>query len=133
MNNDCPLAAKASFSTKISREDVDGFARLSGDGNPLHCDDGFAAGTRFGRRVVHGMFLASLFSRMVGMHLGRKDVLYVSQTLEFRNPAFIGDEVTVEFSLESWSQAAGLATYRSTITNAAGKLLVDGKTKVMLL
>ncbi len=76
-------------------EDVVAFAEVSGDHNPLHLCDDFARNTRFGGRIVHGMFTASLLSGALGMRLPGAGSLYLSQSLNFRKPVRIGDIVTV--------------------------------------
>ncbi|NUN11960.1 MaoC family dehydratase, partial [Candidatus Micrarchaeota archaeon] len=83
------------FKKTITAKDVDSFAEVSGDYNDLHVSDAFAAQTRFKERVVHGMLLASYFSQLVGMHLQTNKVLYLNQSLNFKNPVFIDDEIEV--------------------------------------
>ena len=83
-------------STRIVRDaDVVGFADLSGDHNPLHLSEDFARTTRFGGRIVHGMFTASLLSGALGTRLPGMGSIYLAQTLNFRRPVRIGDTVTV--------------------------------------
>src|SRR5205085_5001128 len=75
--------------------DVVGFARLSGDENPLHLCDTYAAGTKFGQRIAHGLYTASLISAVLGTRLPGPGAVYRSQTLNFHAPVTIGDVVTV--------------------------------------
>ena len=74
------------FDVIITQSLVDDFAKISGDYSPIHMNEEFAKLTKFGKKIVHGMLLASLLSRMVGMYLPGKYALYSSQTLEFHNP-----------------------------------------------
>ena len=83
------------FQIKITESLVDEFAKLSGDFSPIHMNDKYAKTTSFEKRVVHGMLLVSFLSRVGGMYLPGKHALYFSQSVEFRNPCFIGDTVTV--------------------------------------
>ena len=78
--------------------DVVGFARISGDDNPIHLCDTYAAGSRFGERIAHGLYTASLISAVLGTRLPGPGAVYRSQTLNFHGPVKIGDvvEVTVE-------------------------------------
>src|SRR3981081_1173160 len=78
--------------------DVVGFARISGDDNPIHLCDTYAAGSRFGQRIAHGLYTASLISAVLGTRLPGPGAVYRSQTLNFHGPVKIGDvvEVTVE-------------------------------------
>ena len=96
---------KASFERTISDDDVRAFADLSGDYNPLHTDDSYARTTEFGNRVVYGMFLGALVSRLVGMHLPGKRALFMKESLEFKKPVYIGDTVRVEGVITSASNA----------------------------
>ncbi|MBV8472080.1 MAG: MaoC family dehydratase, partial [Hyphomicrobiales bacterium] len=82
----------------VGIEDVIRFAELSGDHNPIHLSEHFARKTRFGERIVHGLYTASLISAVIGMRLPGPGAVYVSQTLNFRGPVKIGDvvEVSVE-------------------------------------
>jgi 3-hydroxybutyryl-CoA dehydratase len=84
-----------SFKRIFTEKDVEIFAQLSGDMNPLHMNDAYAKTTKFGRRLVHGMLLGSLCSKLVGMYIPGKKCLYLGQTLVFKKPVFIEDTVTV--------------------------------------
>ena len=75
--------------------DVVGFAQLSGDDNPIHLCDTYASGTRFGQRIAHGLYTASLISAVLGTRLPGPGAVYRSQTLNFHAPVTIGDVVTV--------------------------------------
>lgn len=110
---------------------VNEFAKISGDFNPLHMDEQYAKSTKFERRVCHGMLLASFFSKMVGMYLPGKNALYFSQTLNFRLPCFINDDVIVEGEVLEKSLASRILTLK-TVINKDGKCLVDGIAKVLV-
>src|SRR5437660_11502647 len=79
----------------VMESDVVGFARLSGDDNPLHLCDVYAAGTRFGQRIAHGLYTASLISAVLGTRLPGPGAVYRSQTINFHAPVKIGDVVTI--------------------------------------
>lgn len=90
------VGQSASFAKTWSKEEVDAFALLSGDENPLHTDEAFAKETPFGKPVVHGMLAASSFSALLGMHLPGTHCLYLKQDIVFKKPIFAGDELTVQ-------------------------------------
>ncbi len=113
--NNIEIGSRAVFSREISESDVQIFAELSGDFNPLHMDDAYAATTFFGKRVVHGMFLGSLCSKLVGMHLPGRRCLYLKQELSFKSPVYIGETVDVEGVVISKSVATSLVTITTTI------------------
>jgi 3-hydroxybutyryl-CoA dehydratase len=83
------------LSKTIASSDVIGFAQLTGDRNPIHLSEHFAAKTTFGRRVAHGLYTASLISAVLGTRLPGPGAIYISQTLNFRAPVRIGDTVQV--------------------------------------
>jgi 3-hydroxybutyryl-CoA dehydratase len=126
------IGTKTKFSIKITESMMEEFAKISGDFNPLHMDEQYAKSTKFGKRVSHGMLLASFFSKIVGMHLPGKNALYFSQTLNFRSPCFINDEVTVEGEVIEKSMASKIIELKTTVYNQNGKCLVDGIAKVMV-
>jgi 3-hydroxybutyryl-CoA dehydratase len=83
----------------VMETDVVGFARISGDENPIHLCDVYASGTRFGQRIAHGLYTASLISAVLGTRLPGPGAVYISQTLNFRAPVRIGDTVEVEVAV----------------------------------
>ena len=95
---DLAVGMRETFSKTVENEDVIGFAQLSGDHNPIHLSDHFARKTRFGVRIVHGLYTASLISALIGMRLPGPGAVYISQTLNFRGPVKIGD--VVDLSVE---------------------------------
>ena len=126
------VGQKRKFVVKITESLVNEFAKISGDYNPLHVDEQYAKSTKFGKRVCHGMLLGSFFSKMVGMHLPGKNALYFSQTLNFRLPCFINDEVSVEGEVLEKSLASRILVIKTSIYNQDGKCLLDGIANVMV-
>src|SRR5580692_3679442 len=82
----------------VASSDVVGFAEVTGDRNPIHLSEHFAAKTPFGTRIAHGLYTASLISAVLGTRLPGPGAIYLSQTLNFRAPVKIGD--TVDVSVE---------------------------------
>jgi len=105
---------------------VRAFAELSGDFNELHVDDGYARRSRFGRRVVHGMLTASLFTRLIGMELPGRGTIYLGQQLRFTAPVFVGDEVEAVVEVTAIDRARRRMTLATTVTRADGKPAVVG-------
>jgi 3-hydroxybutyryl-CoA dehydratase len=89
------VGMRETISKTVENADVIGFAELSGDHNPIHLSEHFARKTRFGQRIVHGLYTASLISGVIGMRLPGPGAVYVSQTLNFLGPVKIGDTVSV--------------------------------------
>lgn len=92
---DLHVGMRESLMKSVMDSDVVGFARLSGDDNPLHLCDVYAADTRFGQRIAHGLYTASLISAVLGTRLPGPGAVYRSQTLNFHGPVKIGDVVEV--------------------------------------
>ena len=110
----------------VSEADVVAFADLSGDHNPLHLDEDFAAKTRFGGRIVHGMFTASLLSAALGTRLPGTGSIYLSQSLNFRRPVRIGDTVTVVIEVVELIEK-GARCRLSTTALVDGEVVMDGE------
>jgi 3-hydroxybutyryl-CoA dehydratase len=92
---DLSVGMTETLSKTIASSDVVGFAQLTGDRNPIHLSEHFAAKTTFGGRVAHGLYTASLISAVLGTRLPGPGAIYISQTLNFRAPVRIGDQVDV--------------------------------------
>jgi 3-hydroxybutyryl-CoA dehydratase len=92
---DLHVGMRETLMKTVMDSDVVGFARLSGDDNPIHLCDVYAAQTRFGQRIAHGLYTASLISAVLGTRLPGPGAVYRSQSVRFRAPVLIGDVVTV--------------------------------------
>ena len=119
-------ASGASFTKTFTEEDVRHFIEITGDTNPLHVDDAFAATTQFGRRVLHGMLSASILSTMVGMRLPGTGAIYRSQTLRFLRPAYVGDTLTAHFVVRSIDRDRHRLAIEAWIENASGERVMRG-------
>ncbi|MDB5590895.1 MaoC family dehydratase [Enterovirga sp.] len=93
---DLSLGLAEVLEKRIESSDVVGFAEVTGDRNPIHLSEHFAAKTPFGGRIAHGLYTASLISAVLGTRLPGPGAVYISQTLNFRAPVRIGDTVRVE-------------------------------------
>lgn len=126
------IGQRITFSQKIDESLINDFAKISGDFNLLHMNDGYASKTNFGKRVCHGMLLASFFSKLIGMYLPGKNSLYFSQSLNFRNPCFIDDSITITGEIIEKKNSIKLVTMKTTIHNQFEKCLIDGIAKVIV-
>ena len=110
--------------------EVEAFAALSGDVNPMHSDSPVAADGRFGKPIVHGMLYASMFGAMMGRrHPG---AVYVSQSLEFKRPVFIDEAVTATMVLEHTSASGRILDFGTTCVNQNGQVVLGGNARVLL-
>jgi len=114
---------KAVFERKILAEDVEAYASLSGDYNPLHTDESYAAQTNYGRRIVHGAFQVGLASTMAGMYLPGRNVVIGSMRSRFPSPLYVPAEVVVQGEIVSWLPEAGNGTLRVRVIDASASVL----------
>jgi 3-hydroxybutyryl-CoA dehydratase len=123
------VGASAVRTRVISDADIRAFAALSGDDNPVHLDDDYAARSMFKGRVVHGMLAGALISALLGTELPGPGAVYLSQTLEFKRPIRPGDEVTIKVTVAALEPPRAVL---STQVLVRGKLAVDGQAVVAL-
>jgi acyl dehydratase len=121
------------FTKKFTEEDLQRFIEITGDVNPLHVDEEFAARTQFGRRVIHGMLTASIFSTMVGMLLPGTGAIYRSQTIRFLLPVYLDETVTAHFVVRSVDRAKHRLEIDAWIENEAGEHVIEGTCEAGLL
>jgi len=117
----------ASLSKTFTESDVYTFAEISGDHNPLHVDAAFAASTRFGRQLVHGMLTAGLISAVLGTQLPGPGCIYLKQTLNFRAPVYFGDTITATVTVTKARQDKPIITLETVCKNQAGEEVMDGE------
>lgn len=117
----------AEFTTVIDDEAVRWFARVTGDANPVHLDEAYAATTPFGRRIAHGMLVAGTISAVLGTRLPGPGAVYLGQTLQFRAPVFLGDAVTARVEVVKVREDKPVVTLRTTCVNGRGELLIEGE------
>jgi acyl dehydratase len=121
----------AEMSKTVTEEDVRAFAELTGDRNPVHLDEEYAAGTRFGRRIAHGMLGASLISAVLANELPGRGTVYLSQTLRFTAPVFLGDTVTAHVVVKQVREDKPIVTLETVCTNERGERVVEGEAVVL--
>ena len=121
----------AEVSRTITDDDIRAFAELTGDRNPVHLDEEYAAGTRFGRRIAHGMLGASLISAVLANELPGSGTVYLSQSLRFVAPVFPGDTVTARVEVKSVREGKPVVTLETVCRNQRGELLIEGEAVVL--
>ncbi len=126
------IGQRASFRKTITEADVILFAGVTGDLNPIHIDDATARETRFGRRIAHGMLAAGMISAVLGLQLPGPGSVYLSQSLAFKRPIFIGDTVTATVEVTKAREDKPIVTLRTTVVNEQDELLVEGEAVVMM-
>lgn len=120
----------ATLSRRFGPAEVAAFAELSGDDNPVHLDAKYAATTRFGKPIVHGMLYGSMIGTLFGATI--EGSIYVSQNFKFRKPIFVGEEVTARVDVLRIQTKPHFVHCRTTISNEEGAVCMDGEAVVML-
>lgn len=120
----------AARSKTITDEDVRAFAAVSGDENPIHLDEDFAANTQFGKRIAHGMLSASLISAVLANDLPGHGSIYLGQTLKFVAPVFIGDEITARVTVTSVRDDKPIAKLETVCINQRNEIVIKGEATI---
>ena len=125
------IGTRASLTRTLTDEDLLLFAKVSGDTNPVHLDEAFAATTQFEGRIAHGMWTASLISCALATKLPGPGGIYLGQELKFLRPVKVGDTVTVELEILEINKQRKRATVSTNVINQNGKTVVKGKAEIM--
>ena len=122
----------AEVTKTIDQADIDAFAAITGDHNPVHVDEAFAQQTRFGRRIAHGMLTASLISSVLANKLPGEGSVYLGQTLKFVAPVFPGDEVTARVTVKAVREDKPILTLETICVNQRGETVIRGEATVLV-
>lgn len=114
----------------VGAADIEAFAEVSGDNNPVHLDEAYARTTTFGERIAHGMLSAAYISAILGTRLPGPGAIYLSQSLRFRRPVRIGDLVVARATVTALDDAKGRVTLE-TVCEVGGKTVMDGEAVVI--
>lgn len=121
----------ATFSKTLTRADMVLFARCSGDANPVHLDDEYAATTAFGGPIGHGMWTGAVVSAAIATSLPGPGSVYRSQNLTFKTPVHPEDEITVHLTVTSIREKLRLVEIACEVLNQEGKLVARGVAEVI--
>lgn len=128
--DDLTVGQTAEMSRVVGAADIEAFAEVSGDLNPVHLDEAYAKTTTFGERIAHGMLSAAYISALLGTRLPGPGVIYLSQSLRFRRPVKIGDVVVARVTVKTLNDARAHVTLDTTC-EVAGKTVVEGEALVI--
>ena len=130
---DLKVGDQFSKSREVTDALVRQFADVSGDYNPIHLDEEFAKNTRFGRRIAHGMLSGALISAVLGYEFKERKIVYMSQTMKFTAPVYIGDTVMTTAIVTSIREDKNIVTIETVCTKQDGTVAVKGEAVVMIL
>lgn len=125
------IGEKASSVRIVTESDIDGFAAFSGDYNPIHVDEEYARGTRWGGRIAHGMLVAGLVTQTLS-EVGGEGAVHVSQEVSFQAPVRIGDTITVTSEVVGKIEEKRRLSIESTWVNQDGVTVITGKGELLL-
>jgi len=129
--NEIKIGNRVSFLRHLTEDDMSNFVHLSGDNGPLHTDQAFAMGTKFQGKIIHGLLLATFFSRLIGVELpGNYSCL--AMEFRFKSPARIGDQVEVSGVVVSKSLSTGIVEIEVQIKKDE-QILVEGRVHAQVL
>ena len=126
------IGDSASLSKTISEADVQAFADVTGDHNPIHLDEQFAKNSRFGRRIAHGMLGASLISSAIANELPGAGSIYLSQTLRFVSPVYLGDTITAHITITGMREDKPIVTLETICENQNQEAVITGNATVLV-
>ncbi|MEO6050907.1 MAG: MaoC family dehydratase [Pyrinomonadaceae bacterium] len=130
---DIKIGDRFSTAREVTDDVIRKFADVSGDYNPIHLDEEFAKTTRFGKRIAHGMLSGAFISAVLGNEFKERKIVYLSQTMKFTAPIFLGDTVTATGTITNIREDKGIVTLETVCTNQNGETLVKGEAVVMIL
>lgn len=123
------MSAESAYT--VTETDLFDFARVSGDRNPIHLDEAYAATTPFKGRIAHGILVASYISALVATKLPGPGAIYVGQTLNFLRPVKIGDEVKTRVEITGLDEKRARATL-ACVCSVRGKSVLTGEATIMV-
>lgn len=116
---------------RFTQAEVEAFAKVTGDNNPVHLDEEYAATTIFKKRIVHGMLGASLLSKVFGTIFPGEGTIYLNQTLNFLRPMYVEENYEAIFEVKEIIKEKNRAIISTTITNSEGKAVLSGEAIIM--
>lgn len=128
---DLSIGQSAEITRVVGAADIDAFAAVSGDDNPVHVDADYAKTTSFQERIAHGMLSGAYISAVLGTRLPGPGAIYLNQSLRFRRPVRIGDAITARATVTALDERRGQVTL-ATICLVDGKTVVEGEAVVMV-
>lgn len=128
---DLELGQSATFTKTVTEADIVKYAEVSGDTNPLHLDASYAATTMFKERIAHGMLSAGFISAVFGVRFPGPGSVYVAQSLKFKAPVKIGDEVTAKVEVTGKVADKKFVTFRTQCL-VRDKVVIDGEATMLV-
>ncbi len=126
------IGDNSSLTKTFNDADVRAFAEISGDKNPIHLDDEYAAQTRFKQRLVHGMLTAGLISAVLGTQLPGPGSIYIRQSINFRAPVYIGETITATVTISQIRTGKPIITLETVCKNQDDIVVLEGEAVLLV-
>ena len=126
------IGEEASLTKVFTIEEVQEFACISSDANPIHVDPDYAAKTFFKSQIVHGILVSGLISAVLGTCLPGPGAIYLTQTLRFCVPVYPGDVITARVKVTDWNEIKGQVTLLTEAFNQQDKTVITGEAKLVM-
>lgn len=124
--SDLYLGQSASISRRFSSDDVESFSNMCLDKNPVHLNDEYAKNSVFGKRIVYGYLVASLFSGVIGSVLPGHGSIYLNQNMNFRKPVYIDELITATCVITHIREDKPIITMETVCRNEKDEIVIDG-------
>jgi len=125
------VGMESSYSQTVTDADIKAFAGVSGDRNPVHLDEKYAEASRYKKRIAHGLMTASYFSALFGTKIPGEGCVYVSQTLAFKRPVYVGDTVIATVQVTEVHLEKRRVHFRTTC-KVNNKIVTDGVAEILV-
>jgi len=129
--NEIKVGDSAFQEVEITLKNVEIFGEITNDKNPAHFDDDYASTTMFKKRISHGMYVGSLFSKVFGMDLPGNGAIYVAQNLRFKRPVYFGDVIKAEVTVREMNIERNRVYFDCVAYNQNGEKVVVGDAELM--
>lgn len=126
MSLETKIGTTSEFKKTFSSEEVMLFAKISGDDNPIHLDSKYASKSIFGKRVVHGVLVTSMISKIFGTKYPGNGTIYLSQNTKFLKPVFVGEEITAKVTLEEFDDKKHRGVFITECFNSNNDKVLTG-------
>jgi len=116
---------------RFTQANVNKFAEISGDNNPIHIDEEYASKTPFGKPIVHGFFAGAVFSKVFGTQWPGEGTIYLFQEMSFRAPVFVEQDYVAKFSVIEVDEEKHRGVVECILETSDGKVAITGKAKLL--
>ena len=116
---------------RYTQANVDTFAQISGDNNPIHINAEYASKSIFGRCIVHGFFAGAVFSKVFGTQWPGEGTIYLYQEMKFMSPVFVEQDYNAVFEVVELDEVKHRGTIKCTLQDADGKVAIAGTAKLL--